>query len=254
MRRGRPSLPVESEERPRTRAPKVSFSSPEGVDPRAPNSLLLEAAARNEARLVQANLEDETTLGEINYCSSDPNCFLPEPAVGPDDTFDLPAWLLKEITIIAATPSPTPTKSSVRFDVSREAADHNASLLRAIDYDFQNFFQQQAGTTLAFSSEFRPIEQIRPLLRRHPGFPELAEVLVTGMPYRYSREITEKEREQEVLAMLVRGNHKSAKEEPEIVEKLLTKDVVHGPWFFNGYTDRAGSTNPKCHGSTSWTG
>jgi hypothetical protein len=70
------------------------------------------------------------------------------------------------------------------------------------------------------------------------------------MPYRYSREITEQE--QEVLAMLVRGNHKSTKEEPEIVEKLLTKDVVHG--FFNGYTDRAGSTNPKCHGSTSWTG
>ena len=28
--------------------------------------------------------------------------------------------------------------------------------------------------------------------------------------------------------MLVRGNHKSAKEEPEIVEKLFTKDVVHG--------------------------
>jgi hypothetical protein len=219
---------VESEERPSTSAPKVSFSSPEGVDPRAPNSLLLEAAARNEARLVQANLDDETTLGEINYCSSDPNCFLPEPAVGPDDTFDPPAWFLKEITIIAATPSPTPTESSVRFDVSIEAAKHNASLLRAIDYDFQNFFQQQTGTTLAFGSEFRPIEQLRPLLRRHPGFPELAEVLVTGMPYRYSREITEKEREQEVLAMLVRGNHKSAKDEPEIVEKLLTKDVVHG--------------------------
>ena len=49
------------------------------------------------------------------------------------------------------------------------------------------------------------------------------------MPYRYSREITEQE--QEVLAMLVRGNHKSTKEEPEIVEKLLTKDVVHG--FFS---------------------
>jgi hypothetical protein len=47
------------------------------------------------------------------------------------------------------------------------------------------------------------------------------------MPYRYSREISEDERETEVLAMLAKGNHKSAQDEPAIVEKLLTKDVVH---------------------------
>jgi hypothetical protein len=79
-----------------------------------------------------------------------------------------------------------------------------------------------------FGSEFRPLQQLSPLLRQHPGFAELAEVIVTGMPYRYSREITEEERETEVLAMLSRGNHKSAQEEPAVVEKLLTKDVVHG--------------------------
>jgi len=208
----------------------TSFTSPEGVDPLAPNKLLLEAAERNKIRLQQANLEDETTLGEQqkSYLSSDPNCFLPTPIVGPDDTFRPPPWLLKEITIIAATPSPTPTKSSVRFDVSQEAADHNADLLRTLDFDFQQFFKDQTGSTLAFGSEFRPIAQLSPLLRQHPGFAELTEVLVTGMPYRYSREITEKEREKEVLAMLVRGNHKSAQDEPEIVEKLLSKDVVHG--------------------------
>ena len=179
--------------------------------------------------MTQANLEDENTLGEnTRYCSSDPNCFLPEPVIGPDDTFSPPAWFLREIHIIAAEPSPTPTKSSVRFDVSKDAAEHNASLLREIDYDFQRLFQAQTGSILAFGSEFRRLEQLSPLLRQHPGFTELAEVLITGMPYRYSREITEEETETEVLAMLARVNHKSAKEEPEIVEKLLTKDVVHG--------------------------
>ena len=206
---------------------QVSFTSPEGVDPLAPNKLLLNAAARNDNRLAQANLEDTTTLGKI-YCSSDPNCFLPDPVVGPDDTFVPPAWFMKEITIIAASPSTVPTKSSVRFDVSKEAAEHNAALLREVDYDFQQFFQGQAESTLAFGSEFRSIEQLRPLLRQHPGFDELAEILVTGMPYRYSTEITEEAREKEVLAMLVRGNHKSAQDEPEIVEQLLSKDVVHG--------------------------
>jgi hypothetical protein len=135
---------------------------------------------------------------------------------------------MHEITIIAKSPSPAPTKSAVRFDVSPEAAQHNASLLREIDYDFQRFFQDQTDTTLAFGSEFRPVEQLRPLLRQHPGFNELAEMIVTGMPYRHSRKITETEREQEVLALLTRGNHKSAQEEPEIVEQLSSKDVVHG--------------------------
>jgi hypothetical protein len=210
-------------------AQKVLFTSPQGVDPLAPNKLLTEAASRNDSRLEQANIEDENILGERhNYCSSDPNCFLPDPIVGPDDTFSPPTWFLREITVIAATPTPTPSKSSVRFDVSPEAAEHNASLLREIDYDFQQFFATQTGSTLDFGSEFRPVDQLRPLLYQHPGFEELAEVLVTGMPYRYSREITEDERETEVLAMLARGNHKSAQDEPEIVEKLLSKDVVHG--------------------------
>jgi hypothetical protein len=50
------------------------------------------------------------------------------------------------------------------------------------------------------------LEQIRPLLYNHPGFDKLAEVLVTAMPYRYSRQISEDKRETEVLAMLARGN------------------------------------------------
>jgi hypothetical protein len=81
-----------------------------------------------------------------------------------------------------------------------------------------HFLQGQAGSTLSFGSEFRPVEQLRPLLRLHPGFEELAEVLVSGMPYRYSTEITEAARENEVLAMLERGNHKSAQDDPEILE------------------------------------
>jgi hypothetical protein len=73
------------------------------------------------------------------------------------------------------------------------------------------------------------LEQISRLLRQHPGFTEFAKVIITGMPYRYSKEVSEEVREQEVLAMLTQGNqHKLAQEEPEIVEKLLSKDVIHG--------------------------
>jgi hypothetical protein len=134
-RRGHSSEDTQRRPRIDPEPKQVSFTSPEGVDPKAPNKLLLDAAARNEARLAQANLDDERTLGEPKkrYCSSDPNCFLPEPIFGPDDTFGAPAWFMKEITIIATTPSPAPSKPSVRFDVSMEAAKHNATILR--DHD-----------------------------------------------------------------------------------------------------------------------
>ena len=90
--------------------PKVSFAQPEGVDPTAPNKLLLAASSRNEARLKVANLADADILGEPHYCSNDPNCFLPDPIVGPDDTFQPPPWFLKEIKVIAASPrSPPPS-------------------------------------------------------------------------------------------------------------------------------------------------
>jgi hypothetical protein len=108
----------------------VSFASPEGVDPKATKKLLLDAAARNENWLAQANLGNTNTPGK-NHCPSDPNCFLPDPVVGPDDTFVPPAWFTKEIAAIAASTPRVPTKSSVRFDVSLEAVRHNATLLRS---------------------------------------------------------------------------------------------------------------------------
>jgi hypothetical protein len=120
---------------PRTRKPedasrvpnqkKSALLPPRTVDPKTPNKLLLAAAARNETRLTQDNIEGENTLGEPkHYCLSDPNCFLPDPIVGPDDTFQPPAWFMRKITIIAATPSIAPAKSSVRFDVSKSGRFH----------------------------------------------------------------------------------------------------------------------------------
>jgi hypothetical protein len=49
------------------------FASPIGVDPTAPNPLLIAAAARNENRLLQANTDDRGTLGEQRqYLPADP--------------------------------------------------------------------------------------------------------------------------------------------------------------------------------------
>jgi hypothetical protein len=101
--------------------------------------------------------------------------------------------------------------------------------LRAVDYDVTRFLETQHGTTLDFGSEFRPVESCdHYVLGSHSNFEELAQVLSHGMPYRYTKEIDEATREKEMLAMLSRGNHKSAQANPGQVGRLLTKDVVHG--------------------------
>ena len=48
------------------------------------------------------------------------------------------------------------------------------------------------------------------------------------MPYQHAQDITDAERDREVIAMLSRDNHKLAQDEPAIAKQLLSKDVVHG--------------------------
>jgi hypothetical protein len=207
-----------------------TFTSPFGVDPSSPNPRKIAGAERNKVRLAQANREDKQTLGEKCRRSlpTNPAMFLPEPVTGPDDSFSAPNWFLRELRIIANSPCPVPSKSTVQFEMSPEAAEHNASLLREVDYDMTRFLATQRGSTLDFGAEFRSVESLRPLLGRHPNFEELATVLTSGMPYRYAQEIDEEARFKEMSALIARGNHKSAQSNPEQVGKLLAKDVVHG--------------------------
>mmetsp|Transcript_2890 Transcript_2890/g.4336 ORF Transcript_2890/g.4336 Transcript_2890/m.4336 type:complete len:94 (+) Transcript_2890:2786-3067(+) len=48
------------------------------------------------------------------------------------------------------------------------------------------------------------------------------------MNYNFNRELTEDERMAELTANLATGNHKSATEQLDKIQKLLHKDVTHG--------------------------
>jgi hypothetical protein len=82
--------------------------------------------------------------------------------------------------------------------------------------------------TIGYKSEFRPIGQIRHLLRDHRSFPLFEEMADNGMDYKFASELTEDQRQAEVARMLERGNHKSAQESPDETEKILQKEVKHG--------------------------
>jgi hypothetical protein len=72
------------------------------------------------------------------------------------------------------------------------------------------------------------VEQLRPLIGKHPHFPRLVSLLTEGMHYVFVRDLSPEEKREEVAAMLARGNHKSAQLERERVGELLAKDVAHG--------------------------
>ncbi len=208
--------------------PRAGTPSSVAVDPSSPNPRLQQATRRNLARVEEANLADTLTIGELGYLTADPTFYFAAPVEGPDDAFDAPDWFLNELQRIASATVPTPDQATIRFEVSANAAAYNTDLLRLVDYSIPDLLESQRGTTVSFGSEFRPVNQLRGLLSKHPGFGELEQVLTYGMDYRYLEELSDDERLDEMLANLQRGNHKSAQDESAQVAKLLKKDVDHG--------------------------
>lgn len=192
---------------------------------------------RNAKRLREANAVDRETLGEspsvsrsfaTDHLPGDAALFFPAPAAGPCDEFAPPAWFWAAIQEVCATTSEVPTRSPIRFEMTDEASTHNADILRAVDFDLGRLIQGHGSSTLGFGSEFRKLSELRPLIGRHPHFPRLESLLTEGMHYVFDRELSHDERMVEMIAMLARGNHKSAQVEQDRVGELLAKDVVHG--------------------------
>jgi hypothetical protein len=199
-------------------------SEHEDLPTAAPNPSAAEA--RNEQRITEADHRDRNTLGK--YLPTDPNAFLPPPIPGPDDAFQPPPTFLQNLQTVFDATVPTPSMPDIFFDVHPTGLLHNSRLLANYDYDVTAFLESQSHTTVGPGSEFRPLDQLELILGSHPNFPELAELVTTGMPYRYTTDLTEADRATEVLAMLARGNHKSAEDERSVVHNLLFKDVTHG--------------------------
>ena len=222
---------------PGTRDQPTPGESSALTDGDQPTSSSRRGDERNAGRLKLADKTDRETLGEsLNITSphalgplpSDASLFFPDPVVGPCDEFVPPPWFLEGIRRICATDSPTPTKSPIRFELSDQAAEHNAAVLGRFGFDVGRLIRDNNSSTLGFGSEFRGVNELEPLLGKHPHFSRLTELLTEGMPYVFNRELTSAERRKEVLAMLARGNHKSAQSEQFQVGKLLEKDVLHG--------------------------
>lgn len=162
------------------------------------------------------------------YLPATAEAFLPDEVRSPDDTFTPPAWFLAALTAIAEAPVPTSKRPPFQFEVSEAAVAYNGKVLAKAGFDVGRVLADHQGTTLGYGCEFRTPNQLQPLLGRHHHFRLLTELLTKGMSFHFKSRLTEAEREEEVEAILARGNHKSATTEADQVSLLLAKDVTHG--------------------------
>lgn len=114
------------------------------------------------------------------------------------------------------------------FEQTTKAAETNAATLASFDFDLGRLIAKHSDSTLGYGSEFRTVEQLRPLLGRHPNFGSLSLVLTEGMPYSFKTELNLATISAERKLIIARGNHKSAKDHPARVKELLAKDLLHG--------------------------
>ncbi|OEU16750.1 hypothetical protein FRACYDRAFT_239343 [Fragilariopsis cylindrus CCMP1102] len=104
--------------------------------------------------------------------------------------------------------------------------EHNAALFKQYDYDLSKLLPDFQDTTVAFGSEYRPIEDLRIILGKHPNFDFFESTVLSGMDYHFTCELTEDERMAELLAQMARENHSSATSDLNGLNGMTGKDVT----------------------------
>ena len=145
-----------------------------------------------------------------------------------DDDFVPPASLLDAVKHVASSTVATPEAPPFRFDMSPASVNFNTALIKTYNYDIEKIITESSSSTIAHGSEFRPLDQLASIYGKHELFPFFANIMVEGMKYKVTEELTEIERVAELDLTMKRGNHKSAASEPEVLRKKVTTDVEYG--------------------------
>ena len=133
-------------------------------------------------------------------------------------------WLLRAAELIDASPCPTPTKPLFRFEMTREAAEHNWTILESFDLDLSRAIDAQRDSPVGYGSEFRHPDVLDKLLFKHPRWDQFKQILLNGSDFQLDPLPVEMQ-QADLKEALERGNHKSARDRPEKLKELVLDDV-----------------------------
>ena len=127
------------------------------------------------------------------------------------------------VPLTLATPKPT----EFRFELLTEAAAHNWSVLKKCDRSLSRALEAQGGSPLQPGSEFRDLSLLEPILGRHPLWPRFRSILDSGSDWALDP-VSDESRLDSVTKSIGRGNHKSARDRPEVLKDQVLDDVTRG--------------------------
>jgi hypothetical protein len=122
---------------------------------------------------------------------------------------------------------PTPSATAFQFQLTPEAAAHNTKVLSKYNYNLEQAIIADGNSPLRYGSEFRPLAVLEPLLKHHPNWPFIVELLSTGFTF-IADPLSEPDRRRQLDLAMEFGNHKGAQKNPHQLRQLLIDDVTHG--------------------------
>ena len=111
--------------------------------------------------------------------------------------------------------------------MTKEAAEKNFLVLKKYDMKLEDAIQAQHSSPMSYGSEFRPPETLELVFGNHPNWERLRCILSNGSKFPLS-ELDFQSRASDLEEALEFGNHKGAEQQPDLLEKLVKKDIIHG--------------------------
>ncbi len=136
------------------------------------------------------------------------------------------------IKTVIATPSTKPETPEFKFDTSspealQESAEKNWMVLAKYGLDLEQALEAQKESPLGYGSEFKPSNILASIFARHPLWHRLKSILDNGSIWPLE-ELSDELRAADLQEAIEFGNHKGATKQPELLRKLVLKDVTHG--------------------------
>jgi len=139
------------------------------------------------------------------------------------------SWLMGTIKPIIDSADRVMLPHKYIFTTNHEAAKLNTKLLKRDKYDLTKALARAKGTMLESGSEFRTKETVEPLFHHHEHWNNMSKIISEGLDYLLT-DLPDIVLKADVVAMIDRGNHKSATV-PDVEHTLLknyTKEVKYG--------------------------
>ncbi len=121
-----------------------------------------------------------------------------------------------------------PTQPEFTFDLTPEAAAKNyLVLMKKYIGDLGALLEVQRNSIVGYGSEFRDVDTLRKIFGWHPNWTRMSKILENGSEWPLEP-LDEELRCDDVDAALAFGNHKGVSLQPDLLQKLVSKDVHFG--------------------------